>query len=51
MEKKKFAYLYGNKGKRKIRSPWYDNKKKRDFFASIDKEMGFRVRKIQKKVV
>lgn len=47
----KFGYMFGNKGRRKNRSAWFDNEMTRNMYAAADKSNGFRVRKYKKKVV
>lgn len=42
---KQYGYLYGNKGRRKMRSPWFSSEFERNANASADKANGFRVRK------
>lgn len=49
--KYKYGYLYGNKGRRKMRSPIFEQEFLRDMYASADRSLGFRVRKYRKKVV
>lgn len=45
MSKKQYGYLFGNKGRRKTRSPWFLEEWRRDMYAAADKTNGFRVRK------
>lgn len=47
----KFGYLFGNKGRRKNRSPFFDSEAMRNMYADADRSLGFRVRKFKKKVV
>ena len=44
----KYGYLYGNKGRRKMRSPWYDSAFARNLAMNADKLNGFKVRPVQK---
>lgn len=46
----RYGYLYGNKGRRKMRSPHFDNEYHRDMYASADSSLGFRVRKYKVRV-
>lgn len=49
--KYKYGYLYGNKGRRKNRSPLFDQEYLRNMYAAADRDLGFRVRTYRKKVV
>ena len=44
----KYGYLYGNPGRRKMRSVWYDSAFARNLNMAADKANGFKVRPIQK---
>jgi hypothetical protein len=43
----KFGYLYGNKGKRKTRSPKFASEFERNMHSAADKANGFRVRNVK----
>ncbi len=45
---KQYGYLYGNPGRRKMRSPWYADKFTRNSNAAADKANGFRVRLVER---
>lgn len=46
-----YGYLFGNKGRRKNRSPSFSDEFTRNMHAAADKSLGFRVRKYRKKVI
>lgn len=45
----KYGYLYGNKGRRKFRSPWYHTEFARNAAMNIDRLSGYNVRPVQKR--
>lgn len=45
---KQYSFLYGNKGRRKFRAPWYADKWRRDMEAAGYAQQGFRVRKVER---
>ncbi len=50
--KHKYGFLYGNKGRRKNRSLWFQSEFERDAHAKATSDIGFaRIRKFKKKVV
>lgn len=44
----KYGYLYGNKGRRKMRSVWYSSEFQRNLHMAADKANGFKVRPVKK---
>lgn len=51
-EQYKYGYLYGNKGRRKNRSLWFQDEFTRNLHARADADNGFaRIRKFKKKVI
>jgi hypothetical protein len=42
--------MYGNKGRRKFRSPWFSSEFERNAHAQADKDNGFRVRKYSRQL-